>query len=472
MNQLSKLIERYIIEGEASELLREIYKKGSSLGKSNAQIDKLIGETRANLSGFVGNDIENLSAESGFVFLENPQKQTSNFFVSVKAMDVKGAMSQIFEAKLNKPNDRYHGQKVILKRIHHEFSQNPKYQSLFLKEYQIATELEHNNIVKVLGKGKDDEGLFYYMNFIDGRTLTSIINNEIKKDNGLILYVLRQVLSALSYAHKKQIFHRDLKPDNILVTYKGDNARIIDFGLAAADSFDEYVRQAGTPRYAAPEQMQEDSQTDQRSDIYSFGLIMLEMFTGQVENIEHPKQKSVKYKKIIRKCTQQNPNNRYHSADEILRDLSRPYFTFINIKYYLAAIATIVALSFLVIFLVIPSWKSTETPINEDTTTIVDEPQKDPQKDLINELEDRFSKIIRNEYNVGSEQMRLTLSYFESPKTPVIILNSSNDIKNVMSVSKFLETELKFLKKHRVSVVPPIKTNADGKITELTVKQL
>jgi serine/threonine protein kinase len=155
----------------------------------------------------------------------------------------------------------------------------PNYIDLFFKEYHNARELRHEHIVDVQGRGEDEEGPYFYMEYVDGQPLSRRIPPGGIKDERLIRKVAVQTLEALDYAHKKQIFHRDLKPDNILVTNRGDNVKLIDFGLAATDRYDDIAGASfvGTRKYAAPEQTNDPTRVDGRADLYAFGLILLEM---------------------------------------------------------------------------------------------------------------------------------------------------------------------------------------------------
>ncbi len=275
-----------------------------------------------NSSGFIAQPNHNASG-SGFVsadpsgFVVQPTEILENRFTDVTVYDEQGAMSLIQRGK-------YHGKWLIIKRIKPEFRDNGKYKELFYKEFDNAFLLDHPNIVRLLDKGEDSDGPFIMMEFVDGQTLTKIIKttpNGIADEN-YTQKILLQILDALSYVHKKQVYHRDLKPDNILITYKGDNVKILDFGLAAADCYDDDLVKVGTPRYAAPEQMTRGNTVDQRADLYSVGLILLEMLTGQIDKRLIPKIGNTTLRKIIETCTQQKPELRYNNCDEIIRELN------------------------------------------------------------------------------------------------------------------------------------------------------
>lgn len=323
---LKLLIESACKSGSISDFDREIiYKKAAQQGISREEIDNYIEQQ---LSKNKSQDLE-----SGFIPIdevekeikneENTKKQdnkikltktvSSSKFTNIEKLEYQGAMSTVYRAK-------QYGKWIIIKRIKPEYKNNAKYRELFYKEFENAYHLEHINIVRLLDKGEDEEGPYYTMEFIDGRPLSKMITSSGINNERLAVKISKQILDALAYVHKKQVFHRDLKPDNIFVTYKGDNVKILDFGLAAADSFDDNLKKAGTPRYAAPEQMTEASSVDQRADIYSFGKIFLEMLTGEVKPESIKKISNSVYQKIITKATASNPAERYHDCGDIIDD--------------------------------------------------------------------------------------------------------------------------------------------------------
>ena len=242
----------------------------------------------------------------------------SSRFTDVKPMSTQGAMSTVYQGK-------QYGKWIIIKRIKPQYKDNEDYKSLFFKEFENAYHLDHPNIVRILDKGEDEEGAFYTMEYVDGQSLTDRIKSgKTQKDERLTKKIFTQMLDALSYVHKKQIIHRDLKPDNMIVTYRGDNVKILDFGLASADYFDDNLVKVGTPKYAAPEQMTKGNEVDQRADIYALGLILLEMTTGSLNDKNADTVKNPNFQEIIRKSTKQNRDERFYDCQEIMEVLNRP----------------------------------------------------------------------------------------------------------------------------------------------------
>ena len=201
------------------------------------------------------------------------------------------------------------GRWFILKGLKPKYASEAIYVSLLKKEFELSAELSHPNIVVTILKEDNPRiGPAIMMEYIDGMTLNEFLatNPTVEQRQKVIL----QLLDAMQYIHSKQITHRDLKPSNILITRNGLNVKIIDFGLADADNYAIFKQPAGTKSYAAPEQMVSGSTIDCRTDIYSFGLILKEIFPN-------------KYRSISRRCTQPNPSHRYANAADILRAIHR-----------------------------------------------------------------------------------------------------------------------------------------------------
>jgi len=286
----------------------------SELGRVKEAHQLKINTDQNNASGFITSDNSHSANASGFIS-ENEQFQNFSIrngqFTEISDLPTQGAMSLIQKGK-------YLGKWVIIKRLKPENRTSPKYIELLYKEFENAYYLDHPNIVRIISKGEDSEGPFYFMEYIDGRALTKLLTKVGLEKGELIKKIVIEVLHALDYVHKQQLYHRDLKPDNILITYKGDNVKLIDFGLAQADVFEDKLIKVGTPRYASPEQKNKGYAVDGRSDIYSFGLILLEMLTGQIDDVEKAKLRSVQLYALIKKCLATEPAGRYSYCSEIV----------------------------------------------------------------------------------------------------------------------------------------------------------
>jgi len=199
-----------------------------------------------------------------------------------------GGMSRVFSA-----TETAFGRKVVIKVLPGELGAGVNVER-FKREIQVAANLQHPHIVPVLTAGEMGDVPFYTMPFIDGQSLRArLAAGPIPIDECVSL--LRDVARALAYAHEHQVVHRDIKPDNVLIS--GTSATVTDFGIAkaisaarAADTLDgaggggaltQLGMSIGTPMYMAPEQAAADPSTDHRADIYSFGCMAYEMLAGR-----------------------------------------------------------------------------------------------------------------------------------------------------------------------------------------------
>lgn len=192
-----------------------------------------------------------------------------------------GGMSRVFVAE-----ELSLGRKVVVKVLPPELAAAVNLER-FRREIQLAAKLQHPHIVPVLSAGVSDGLPYYTMPFIEGESLRARLARKGELPVHDAAKILRDVLSALSYAHEHGVVHRDIKPDNILLT--GPHAVVADFGVAKAlsastnpgSSLTSLGVALGTPAYMAPEQASADPTTDHRADIYAVGAVAYEMLTGQ-----------------------------------------------------------------------------------------------------------------------------------------------------------------------------------------------
>ena len=248
-----------------------------------------------------------------------------------------GGMADVYKAK-----DHVLNRLVAIKVLKQEYSTDATFVKKFRVEAQSAAGLSHPNIVNVYDVGEDDGVYFIVMELVQGITLKNYIDMKGKLDIREALNISVQIASGLSAAHENRIIHRDIKPQNIIMSRDG-KVKVTDFGIAkVVDSTTVTTTAAGTVHYISPEQAR-GGYSDERSDIYSLGITMYEMVTGRVpfegetnvavalmhiqSEITPPRQLEpsipVSFEKIILKCTQKKPERRYASARELIADLRK-----------------------------------------------------------------------------------------------------------------------------------------------------
>lgn len=196
------------------------------------------------------------------------------------------------------------GKRFVLKSLKEEYRDFPSYRNLLHKEFEIGYHLSHPNIVQTITM-EHVEGLSdtIVMEYIDGITLTEAISRGmITRD--VARKVVCQICDALQYIHSLQQIHRDLKPDNIMLTHNGLNVKIIDFGLSDSDSHAIFKHPAGTRRYASPE-LVSGEKIDNRSDLFALGVIIRKLTTDR------------RMLKIANRCCAESRDKRYKDAAEV-----------------------------------------------------------------------------------------------------------------------------------------------------------
>ena len=254
-----------------------------------------------------------------------------------------GGMAVVYKARCRLLN-RY----VAIKILRPEFTKDAQFVENFKRESQAAAGLSHPNIVSIYDVGQEGNIYFIVMELVDGKPLSQVIEEKGRIEYKEAIQITRQIASALSLAHKNGIVHRDVKPHNILITSAGV-AKLADFGIAKAVSASTIIggtnKVMGSVHYFSPEQAR-GAYVDERSDIYSLGIVMYEMLTGKVPfdgdnpisvalmHINDP-MPSVNAEvpglppqldKIIQKATDKYQTNRYKTADELIEALDNIEF--------------------------------------------------------------------------------------------------------------------------------------------------
>ena len=252
-----------------------------------------------------------------------------------------GGMSDVYKAK-----DHILGRVVAIKVLKQEFSEDINFVTKFRTEAQSAAGLEHPNIVNIYDVGSESGLHFIVMEYVEGITLKTYVEKKGQLSFKEATSIAIQVARGIEAAHNKEITHRDIKPQNIMISTDG-KVKVTDFGIAKAISSNTISSDAmGSVHYASPEQAR-NGFIDGRSDLYSLGIVMYEMVTGRVPfdgettvavAIQHLQEEMVvptayavdlpiSYEKIILKCTQKNPERRYQTVAELLADLRQALVT-------------------------------------------------------------------------------------------------------------------------------------------------
>ena len=249
-----------------------------------------------------------------------------------------GGMADVYKGKDHKLN-RY----VAIKVLKSDYRSDQVFIQKFLSEAQAAAGLMHPNVVNVYDVGQD-RGLYYMvMELVEGITLKDYIEKKGKLSAKETISISIQMVTGLQAAHNQHIIHRDIKPQNIIISKEG-KVKVTDFGIARATTSTQTISTSvmGSVHYTSPEQAR-GGVVDQKSDIYSVGITMYEMVTGHVpfdgdstvtvalkhlqEEIKSPVEEVPELPRslvdIIMKCTQKNPERRYHDCESLLQDLKR-----------------------------------------------------------------------------------------------------------------------------------------------------
>lgn len=248
-----------------------------------------------------------------------------------------GGMSDVFKAR-----DHILGRNVAIKVLKQEFAADVNFVTKFRTEAQSAAGLEHPNIVNIYDVGSEDGIYFIVMEYVEGVTLKTYIEKKVQLTYKEAVSIAIQVGRGIEAAHAKNIIHRDIKPQNILISTEG-KAKVTDFGIARAVSSNTISADVmGSVHYSSPEQAR-NGFVDGKSDIYSLGIVMYEMVTGRVPfdgettvavAIQHLQEEMVppsnyapnlpvSLEKIILKCTQKSPDRRYDNISDLLVDLKK-----------------------------------------------------------------------------------------------------------------------------------------------------
>src|SRR5438067_3752979 len=239
--------------------------------------------------------------------------------------------------------DQELGRRVAIKILNDRHANDEQFVERFRREAKNAAALSHPNIVSIYDRGEAEGTYYIAMEYLDGRSLKELIVQRGPAPVTVSVEYARQILSALRFAHRHGIVHRDIKPHNVLVDAEG-RVKVTDFGIAraGASQMTEASSISGTAQYLSPEQAR-GTDVDQRSDLYSLGVVLYELLTGAVPfngdtpveiAMKHlsavPERPSAKRPEIphdldmvVLRALAKDPADRYQSAEEMDADLER-----------------------------------------------------------------------------------------------------------------------------------------------------
>ena len=249
-----------------------------------------------------------------------------------------GGMADVYLAE-----DQELGRRVAIKILNGRHANDAQFIERFRREAKNAAALNHPNIVSIYDRGEAEDTYYIAMEFLDGRTLKELIVGHGAAPVRVAIEYARQILSALRFAHRHGIVHRDIKPHNVLVDAEG-RVKVTDFGIARAGTsqMTETGSIVGTAQYLSPEQAR-GGEVDQRSDLYSLGVVLYELLTGKTPfEGDTPVEVAMKHLSnaptppselrkdippeldmVVLRALAKDPNDRYQSADEMEGDLDR-----------------------------------------------------------------------------------------------------------------------------------------------------
>lgn len=240
-----------------------------------------------------------------------------------------GGMARVYRATQLSLN-----RTVAVKVLNADLSADAEFIQRFVREARSLAKLQHPNIVGVVFRGEHEGHYYLVMEYVEGPDLKDLLKTK-RLSLARKFEIFQEILGGVQYVHSHGIFHRDLKPHNVLMA-RGQTPKIADFGLVHVEGEGEGLTRShggmGTPRYMAPEQWESARSADHRSDLYSLGVMLYQMLCGKVPDAFRPTMPHqmdpgipVEIDHIIARLLQPNPDDRFQSCDELIREFDQAF---------------------------------------------------------------------------------------------------------------------------------------------------
>ena len=403
----------------------------------------------------------------------------------------KGGMGKVYKVL-----DKEVNAKIALKLIRPEIAADKKTIERFRNELKTARDISHKNICRMYDLNKEEGSYYITMEYVEGQDLKSLVRQTGQLAIPTTISIAKQVCEGLSEAHKLGTVHRDLKPSNIMIDKEG-NARIMDFGIARslkAKGITDAGVMIGTPEYMSPEQV-DGKEVDQRSDIYSLGVILYEMVTGQVPfegetplsvALKHkskipPNPRDINYRipedlaHVILKCMEKDSEERYQGAEELFSELTRiekgiptaerglpgrkPLTVLRKLKKLLIPALVFIALAIVgvIIWKLLPQKEAVPIPSDQPSIAVLPFEDLSPEKDQEYFCDGLAEELINTLSNIKNLRVVARTSAFSFKGKNIDI----REIGRILNVETTLEGSVR-IAGNRLRIIAQLINVADG----------
>lgn len=359
--------------------------------------------------------MNNFTSVPGIPSGKNPDFLSGGFSYIRQIDESVTGFTRIFKAKRM-------GKWHILKTLKTEYAGDPEAQQLLIREFEIGYHLSHPQIVQTLGlENVNGIGLAIVMEYVEGSTLRKYISGR-SLTRDLIYRIMTELCQALIYLHGKSVVHRNLKPENIMITRDGQHVKLLDFSCSDPESYILLKHRGGSRKYASPEHLADDGMPDVRSDIYSVGVILTEMN----ETLTIP---SYWLRRISLHCRRLDRDKRYASADEVLKRLESR--TPRNLSVAAGTAAAVLFVAGLLVHFNVFGLKGIVLPASQ--ITYVHDTLIQVKVDTIRQLENRIQASPLTK-ETGESYQRLALLLKQSKDLTINLIKKNETLQNDLTV--------------------------------------